>query len=524
MAAIIKQYDKRSGITYFYESISYWDKKKQQSRAKRKLIGKLNITTGEMEPTTRKLKKDIPLNGFKEKSRLFYGAVYLLDSIGDNLGIVKDLKRCFPTKYKQILSIAYFLILEDSSSLFRFEKWHKLHKHPYNKNIPSQRSSELFASITESEKSAFFKLQGKRRNEKEFWAYDTTSISSYSEKLKKVKRGYNKENDPLSQINLAMVFGGESKLPFYYRSIAGNIPDAKTVQHLILELNRLGFKKIKLVMDRGFYSEYNLNKLFQNNIKFLIATKLSLKFIRQNLDTIFDEFRSFKSYNEDYKLYSNTIKINWDYEPIKKGKGSKKRIYIHYYFNLTKAAEDEQKFDCKIFNLREELLLDNRTPEHEKLYTKYFHIKTTPKRGTKVTVKNNIIAKEKRYFGFFALLSNETMTSIEALEIYRNKDLVEKAFGNLKERLNMRRVLVSSEESLNGKLFIEFIALIYLSYIKKKMQEKSLFKEYTLQGILDELDIIECFEEKGKRIHVGEVLKKQEKIYLDLNVAPPSSL
>lgn len=35
-----------------------------------------------------------------------------------------------------------------------------------------------------------------------------------------------------------------------------------------------------------------------------------------------------------------------------------------------------------------------------------------------------------------------------ALEIYRNKDLIEKNFGNLKERPNFRRTLVSSEESL----------------------------------------------------------------------------
>ena len=30
--AIIKQLDKRSGITYVYESTSYWDKEKQQPR------------------------------------------------------------------------------------------------------------------------------------------------------------------------------------------------------------------------------------------------------------------------------------------------------------------------------------------------------------------------------------------------------------------------------------------------------------------------------------------------------------
>ena len=49
--AIIKQFDKRSGITYAYESVAYWDPEKKMSRAKRKLIGRINPETGEIIPT-----------------------------------------------------------------------------------------------------------------------------------------------------------------------------------------------------------------------------------------------------------------------------------------------------------------------------------------------------------------------------------------------------------------------------------------------------------------------------------------
>ena len=100
------------------------------------------------------------------------------------------------------------------------------------------------------------------------------------------------------------------------------------------------------------------------------------------------------------------------------------------------------------------------------------------------------------------------------------RDIVEKAFWNIKERLNMRRTLVSSESSLEGKLFVEFVALIYLSYIKNKMDEAGLFSKYTMHELLDELDVIECFLEPGKAPIQGEVLKKQEQIYRDLGVIP----
>ena len=113
------------------------------------------------------------------------------------------------------------------------------------------------------------------------------------------------------------------------------------------------------------------------------------------------------------------------------------------------------------------------------------------------------------------------MDAVKALQLYRNKDVVEKAFGNLKDRLSMRRLLVSSEQALDGKLFVEFIALIFLSYIKKQMQIKNLYKKYTLQTLLDKIDIIECFEYSNTKLRVGEVLEKQKEIFEAMGVDIP---
>lgn len=51
MSSIVFQHDKRSGITYAYESTSYYDKEKKQPRAKRKLIGRVDPETGQIVPT-----------------------------------------------------------------------------------------------------------------------------------------------------------------------------------------------------------------------------------------------------------------------------------------------------------------------------------------------------------------------------------------------------------------------------------------------------------------------------------------
>lgn len=324
MPSVVYQKDKRSGITYAYESISYWDKNKQQSRAKRTLIGRLDPQTGEIVPTDGRYKKKreafaAAIRGpqaAEQTARCFYGATYLLDQIGAKIGITEDLKRCFPDTYRQILSIAYYLILEDKSPQYRLAKWSDLHKHPYGKEITSQRSSVLFASIREEKKSKFFHLQGKRRTEKEFWAYDITTIFNYSKLLKQVQYGKNKEHDHLPQLNLAMVFGEKTNLPFHYRKLAGNIPDAKTAKNLLAELDILGFSKVKLIMDRDFYSEDNINALFKEHLKFIIAVKMSFVLIRKELDPTYDHFRSFENYSEKYELYYHTVQAQRPYSHI----------------------------------------------------------------------------------------------------------------------------------------------------------------------------------------------------------------
>ena len=51
MSSIIKKLNKQTGVTYVYESESYWDKEKKQPRSRRKLIGKIDEETGEIVPT-----------------------------------------------------------------------------------------------------------------------------------------------------------------------------------------------------------------------------------------------------------------------------------------------------------------------------------------------------------------------------------------------------------------------------------------------------------------------------------------
>jgi len=532
---IVYHTNKQTGITYAYENKAYWDKEKQQSRSKRKLIGKVDPTTGKIVPTRPYKKRESSIGERSKKpgplpitrmKRSFYGASHLFDEIGKITGVFDDLKGCFPDTYRQILSVAYYLILEENNSLSRFSHWQKLHIRPYSDDIPSQRSSELFQSIDEEGRMSFFEKQAKRRIEQEYWAFDTTSISSYSDILSQVKKGKNKEHDRLPQINLALLFGEQSGLPFYYRKLPGNISDVSTVKQLVREFDILGYKKVKVVLDRGFYSKNNINALYQNHQKFIIGVKLGLQYVKTVLDEERENLKLWSNLQTQFGAYGVCRTIEWDYEQERPYKGDvlkeKRRAYLLLFYNPEKAAKDQADMNEYLTGLYNDLKEGRHRDYCAKDYSKYFEVTETPKRGRKIEPKEEAMLAAAKNYGYFALLSNEVKDPYTALSIYRSKDVVEKAFGNLKDRLNFRRIQVSSELSLNGKLFVEFVALIYLSYVKKKMQEANLFEKWTLQGLLDELDTIELFEAPEHGRILGEVTKKQVEIYQSLEVQPPS--
>ena len=523
------------GREYAYEYKSVWNKEKQRSEQKREYLGR--IIDGVLVPNKKQaLKEELarekeaparrgPLPAEKCK-RLFTGATYLLDKIGDELGIAADLRACFPKIHKEVLSLAYYLALEPTSPLYRFKRWALTHKHPYGYEISSQRSSELLPMLDEAAKMDFFRKQAKRRAETEYLFYDSTSVSSYSEQLKQVKYGKNKDGDSLAQINLALLLGQSSGLPVYYRKLPGNITDVMTIENLLKGIEYLDIGKIKIVMDRGFYSAKNVNGLYKGRHKFIIGSKISLKFIQDALKPDRADFDRRENYNSEMGLFIKSHMMDWPYEDVKARSGEVvnevRRIYAHIYFNDQLATDDKVRFNKMLDTLEDEIRSARRNKDNEKNYAKYFDVTETPVRGIRVVPKQPAIDEARKNFGFFVLLSNIVKDPVEALKIYRSKDMIEKSFNDLKDRLNMRRTSVSSEENLEGKLFLQFVALIYLSYVKRAMDKAGLFKHWTMQELFDELDIIELFQQPGSAAYHGEITEKQRKLYVALGVEPPA--
>lgn len=107
--------------------------------------------------------------------------------------------------------------------------------------------------------------------------------------------------------------------------------------------------KVKLVMDRGFYSEDNNNALYYKHYKFLILGKISLKFIQKKLDEVREIMTSRPNYSTKYRLSYHSSIIDWKYSETKKRsitvETGECRMYHYPYHNDQIATDDKSEFN-----------------------------------------------------------------------------------------------------------------------------------------------------------------------------------
>ncbi len=530
--SIVYVKNKKNQTTYVYESTAYWDKEKQQSRNTRVCIGKLvdNVFVPNkqyrMQQELEQLRQERPeLQDAIEFTRLFYGATYLLQQIGNRYGITEDLQRCFPDSYRQMLSLAYFLILEENNTISRFPKWASTHALPAMEAIPPQRCSELFQSVTADLKEQFFRLQVARRKEQEYLSFDISSVASFVETFIQIKYRESSGNDSLSKINLTLLYGEESKMPVSYRKLPSYVAEVSTLKRILKDLSPLIEGKIKFILDRDFYSEHTVNELYTNHYKFLMGTRVSLPFIQSHLDPVRETIKKRSHYHSGYKLGCYSLMSVWPHERVKKRNGdvirTEKRIYVHLYYSEQLDMDDRIAFNKRLELLEDELYANKRVRSHEEQYETYFDLRQSSGRKLSITLKQEAIDAEQKNFGYFSLISNDFKDPIEALEVYRSRALIEDAFGNLKERLNMKGTLASYEQNLEGKLFVQFIAHMFVAAIDKTMKEKDLYRSYSMTDLLDTLDVLVQSQVPGKQPYVEEITEEQRALYAHFGIEVP---
>jgi len=428
-------------------------------------------------------------------SILNFGDHFLLDSIAKSTGLSLVLENVFGSMGDEILTLAIYISLT-GQALYRCEGWERETLTGRDRLMTSQRCSRVLEALDEKRRMDFFKAWAYARKQKEYLAYDVTSISSYSRGNDLVEFGYNRDREALPQVNLGMYYGSESKLPIFYCAYKGSIVDKSHLQYMMMHNERLGIKDVCFIMDRGFFSEANIKSMaFEHT--FIIGMPNSLKLSKEII----------AAHGRAARGSRHTIGLTGAYGIAIEDESYGFRGKIHLFYSSGKIADEERIFWAKLERWEQGLREGASINEAED----YFIISDNPNGSRNIERNHDAIDEKIHTLGYFLMMTTDLRKKpAEILDIYRSKDVIEKAFDELKNDIDLKRLRVHSEVAMEGKMFIAFIGLILKTFAHNKLKEYLDAKRpVSMAQVLDELRMIKVAKTKDGLYLRNPLTKKQ---------------
>jgi len=476
-----------NGDIYVFERITAYNEKTRKTyTVSQKLKGKIKSGTQEIVPT--RPKKNKGEGGVVDAARHHTGLTDILKWVGKASGIDDDVCASFSEgDAEKILSIARYWIGSGGNTLPRLESWQVMHPLPYSEAITEDVYGKLFKDVgrNEGDVQRYFSARAERLGESPVLAFDSTTVSTYSENQSEARRGFNKDGDGLNTIKLLTLYSVKAREPLAFSKQPGNIPDVISIENTLTQLKCLNLVKPLIVTDNGYYSQKNMLEFALRNVKFLTLVDPNIVWVRETVDELratlagmsstcpFDpsicgattlrmhQFRRLRQRSHNDKVAGEKETIS-------------RRLYLHIYYSSDNEAKKELSFRKDLLELKAQIEGGETefTKSAQKKIDKYL---TCSKKGRggqlKVGFNDEAIAEAKSYFGYFALVSNQTMDTFSALENYRLREKIEELFAVQKGSLDGARPRTWYPDNLRGRQFVQFVSLGYHCFLTKKIKE-----------------------------------------------------
>lgn len=431
------------GKFYLYEYKTVYDaSRKKPKKVSGKLLGRITEEQGLVAGGKRQLEKAV--SGVRQISvgpdREFGVSHYISTYFGPQLERLVEL---FGQEGRLIFLLAYCRLCYQSP----------LKRMPHH-IMHAWLSEELKVSaVNDKQIRALLNHVGKSRqtvvdymrgfiSEDDFVLADTTHILSKSQHIELSHRGYNSQMNFEPQINLMYLYGSKSRMPVFYRLHAGNIREVKALKNTIVES---GIQNATLIGDKGFFSKANLELLEQQQLRYILPLK------RDNVRIDYSAVRD-ASFKANGQYFKHEGRIIWYISLSHDGKQS-----LWLFIDDFLRQKEEKDYLFRIESHPDEYSLDN-------FQKSYFR------------------------FGTFALISNlDAKTPQEIFTLYKSRMNIEQMFDSLKNLLDADSTYMQNEDTLQGWMFINHIALQWYQHLYITIAEKELTAKYSVKDLLEHL-------------------------------------
>lgn len=553
----------RKGHTYVEAYRNEWDPEKKRSRiAQRKYVGALDTTTGRVRLGKKYLSENPQYEGkilYYEDKQLVertpeevqqeldkrvpsplndivsYGASAACWLVAQQSGMLEDLKETFGAEVgSDLLRLAIYQYL-DGGSMDCFEQWASQHWLPKARTFSGQRISEMLSKITHQGITSYLKLRNQRCVEHfnavktkaeelkkpgprfRYLALDSTALSTYSVTISSAAYGYAKQNPELRQVNFTLGVDYLNGDVCYAYESEGSITDKSVYPHLMMDLHHNGYnlQDTVIVTDRGYQSIYNIQRLLDIEINYVCGVPLTEESVKQ----LFERYKSSLSnpafLNGRLKVAARSSEELWgkatDFGPLRLSTS------LHLYKYPELAAQQAISLHQRV-----EEVLEKKNSGEKVHPADWSRVRNYIVENNKNVWVKNIKGLEEflTRAGCFAIRTNCIKDPFECLAVYKQRQIVETAFRQMKV-LNGNNRLRCTERTYVGKLLLFVIAqslrMRMLHTVKENEQKLDLdLPGDSLDKAMAMLKGIMAIRPPSKAVWAGRPISKKARDILEL--------
>ena len=425
-------------------------------------------------------------------------------------GILDDLEVVFGTDAaKKLLALAVYKF-DGGGAMMTFEDWLAQVWLPEISPMDGRRISELLANVSVPLIEDYYKRRydraAKRNKDGMTLSFDSTSISTYSSSITDAAWGHAKQNPELRQVNYLVVCDHATGDVVYAFSYDGSVNDKTILTQVYFQMKNAGLdlEHNILVTDRGFQSIWNTQTAINMELKYIQFLSLNEGTVREALGRKMTALSDPTAHRDpEMRIAAMSVDDLWS-QTTDAGSMTIKG-YLHLYRDTIAAQEEADElhrdilYAVKVKN-EQETAKDGKAKRLDETLWKrvkaFLYENKNAKDGEPVwSIREDALREAVRYMGCRAIRTNALANPFEAMQIYRQRNIIEQGFNQLKNEIGGSR-LEATESTYRGKLFVFSLAQsIRMSMLctasrttkknpKLKMPEESLRKlTVQLQGL-----------------------------------------
>ena len=417
---------------------------------------------------------------------------------------------------------AYSILTENNASQYYPDyAWSHPLFTPQMKIFSDSKVGTFLASSTVDQQIEFQDKWNGNRNHKDkiYISYDSTNKHCQAGDIELAELGHEKDKQGKPIFNYAIAYDHNNEEPLFYEEYPGSINDVAQLQCMLGKAAGYGYKNVGFILDRGYFSEPNIRYMDKHGYDFLIMVKGMKDIVSTLVMSHKGSFEQSREYSiRSYKVSGMTIKS-------KLFATDEKERYFHLYHSDRKQSAEREVIESKIDRMGRYLKDhqgENIKPGGDfKRYFDliYYHEGQPDEKFMVAKEKRDVIDKEIALCGYFVIISSEKMTAEDALDLYKSRDASEKLFKGDKSFLGNRSMRTQTDESMETKILIEFVALIIRNKIYTCLRNESRKADskanyMTVPAALKELEKIEMIKSPDGEYRLNYAVSATQKAIL----------